>query len=185
VTEVATLKKNAVLWQLLCTLYQTVSLIVEEIAKMRKVSYSMFAREKTSKDKCINLNGLKIELGHGEFAFLAHLSPFYVVELFKLWHHSKQLVCDTYGFHNMWILKPAGVSRGSGISITSDILKIAQLKYGKIVQKYIENPLLLNCKRKFDIRQWILVKSFNPLRAFAFKKCYARLSSMVYSAGHY
>ena len=71
----------------------------------------------------------------------------------------------------MWILKPAGVSRGSGITITSDIFKINQLKHGKIIQKYIENPLLLSCKRKFDIRQWILVKQFSPLKISAFKKC--------------
>jgi hypothetical protein len=37
----------------------------------------------------------------------------------------------------MWILKPAGVARGSGITITNDITKIKQLKYGKILQKYI------------------------------------------------
>jgi hypothetical protein len=69
----------------------------------------------------------------------------------------------------MWILKPTGVSRGSGITITSDLTKITQLRYGKIVQKYIEHPLLLDCKRKFDIRQWVLVTSFFPLKAYAFK----------------
>lgn len=81
----------------------------------------------------------------------------------------------------MWIIKPAGVSRGAGITITSDLMKIVQSKHGKIVQKYIENPLLLDCKRKFDIRQWVLVKSFTPFKAFAFKKCYGRLSSVKYS----
>ena len=85
----------------------------------------------------------------------------------------------------MWILKPAGVSRGSGITITSDILKINQLKHGKIIQKYIEHPLLLKCKRKFDIRQWILVRQFTPLKVYAFKKCYARLSSLKYSNQQY
>lgn len=52
----------------------------------------------------------------------------------------------------------------------------------RIIQKYIENPLiiknpnfkLLN-KKKFDIRQWVLVKSFNPLKVYMFSSCYLRI----------
>lgn len=108
-----------------------------------------------------------------------------MIELLKLWHYSQVTLCSSYGFENVWIIKPTGVSRGSGITITSDFIKITQLKYGKIVQKYIENPLLLNCQRKFDIRQWVLVKKFSPLKAYAFKKCYARISSLKYSNSQY
>jgi len=63
--------------------------------------------------------------------------------------------------------------------------KLFQLRFGKIVQKYIEFPLLLDCGRKFDIRQWILVKSFNPLKAYAYNKCYARFSSVPYTNDKY
>ena len=103
----------------------------------------------------------------------------------KIHEHLHTLIGTNYGFNNMWIVKPAGVARGSGITITTDILKINQLKYGKILQKYIENPLLLSCKRKFDIRQWILVKSFNPLKVYSYRKCYARFSSYKYSNENY
>jgi tubulin monoglycylase TTLL3/8 len=112
---------------------------------------------------------------------ISSLSPFYITEILKMWYRSKEIVGPNYGFNNMWIIKPAGVARGSGISITNNLSKISQLKYGKIVQKYIEHPLILNCKRKFDIRQWILIRSFSPLKVYAFKKCYGRFSCFKYS----
>ena len=55
------------------------------------------------------------------------------------------------------------------------------MKHGKIVQKYIGRPLILKCGRKFDIRQWVLVKSFMPLEAYTFQYCYCRFSSEPYS----
>jgi len=51
--------------------------------------------------------------------FLDYLSPFYQVEIIKIWKHVQAQVGRSYGFDNMWILKPTGVSRGSGIQITN------------------------------------------------------------------
>jgi len=53
----------------------------------------------------------------------------------------------------------------------------------KIVQKYIERTLLLrnlnpqNPKelRKFDIRQWVFVSSFDPLKVYLYRKAYLRI----------
>ena len=50
----------------------------------------------------------------------------------------------------------------------------------KIVQKYIENTLLLrdmesNENRKFDVRQWVLVSSLEPLKVYVYKKAYIRM----------
>ena len=44
---------------------------------------------------------------------------------------------------NVWIMKPVALSRGRGISLLNDL---GQVTYGEavIVQKYIENPLLLD-----------------------------------------
>jgi hypothetical protein len=49
--------------------------------------------------------------------------------------------------------------------------------------KYIEKPLLLNHQndiRKFDIRQWVLVTSFDPLQIYTFSDFYLRICGSKY-----
>ncbi|GMF52331.1 unnamed protein product [Phytophthora fragariaefolia] len=88
---------------------------------------------------------------------------------------------------NVWIAKPAGMSRGRGIRVFNDLdqlLGYVDVENHKecqwVAQKYIENPLLL-CKRKFDIRQWVLVTGWDPLTVWFNKGCYLRFSSEEYS----
>jgi len=66
-------------------------------------------------------------------------------------------------------------------------LKSAKDIQSRIVQKYIEKPLLfkntpnqyLN-NHKFDIRQWVLLKSLDPLEIYMFSHFYIRLASDKY-----
>ena len=49
--------------------------------------------------------------------------------------------------------------------------------------KYIEKPLLLNHFdeiRKFDIRQWVLVTSYDPLEIYIFDEFYIRICGSKY-----
>lgn len=88
---------------------------------------------------------------------------------------------------NVWIIKPAGSSRGRGIRVFNDLQKLfdyAQLEQHKenqwVVQKYMENPLLIS-NRKFDIRQWVLVTNWNPLTVWFNGECYLRFCVDEYS----
>lgn len=87
---------------------------------------------------------------------------------------------------NVWIVKPGTNSKGSGIECMSslpDILRHTDRMPNRLVQKYIERPLLLFSGRKFDVRQWVLVKSVSPLKIFLFSECYLRLCNGMYDLG--
>ena len=69
------------------------------------------------------------------------------------------------GERNLWIVKPGGKSRGRGIFLSARHEEIADVTGDEgqwVAQKYIENPLLVH-GRKFDLRQWVLVTSWQPL----------------------
>ncbi|KAK3249703.1 hypothetical protein CYMTET_7075 [Cymbomonas tetramitiformis] len=84
------------------------------------------------------------------------------------------------GAKNVWVLKPAGKSRGRGIKLYNQLDMIMHYIGEEtpeddhwIIQKYMEHPLIL-FGRKFDIRQWVLVTNWNPLTVWFYDECYLR-----------
>lgn len=96
-------------------------------------------------------------------------------------------------YQGLWIVKPAKLSRGRGIRVfntLSDLLAYVGPSKGVktrraiqiggwMVMKYIERPLTIG-RRKWDMRQWVLVASWNPLVVFMNKECYARFAVEEY-----
>lgn len=80
-----------------------------------------------------------------------------------------------------FISKPPRGSCGSGIKIVSfkDFYSISP---GSVVSEYISRPLLID-GFKFDLRVYVLVTSFCPLRAFVCKEGMARFATEYYSKG--
>jgi len=98
-----------------------------------------------------------------------------------------QSTLDATPPRNVWIVKPAGLSRGRGIRCMSSLASIVTRRSGGsnrkgtyVVQKYIERPLLLR-GRKFDIRQWVLVTSWNPLTVWFYADSYLRFCVRPFS----
>mmetsp|Transcript_65063 Transcript_65063/g.103088 ORF Transcript_65063/g.103088 Transcript_65063/m.103088 type:complete len:1000 (-) Transcript_65063:144-3143(-) len=88
-----------------------------------------------------------------------------------------------HGARNAWIIKPAGKSRGRGIQVMRELDEMFKATesdgYQWICQKYIEQPQLVH-GYKFDIRQWVLVEDWNPLKVYIWQQPYLRFAGQKY-----
>eukprot|EP00906_Rhabdomonas_costata_P007398 RCo010599 len=90
-----------------------------------------------------------------------------------------------------FIVKPAASSCGRGIKLISklpanllkekekDKERIAEGKASHVVQRYIGNPFLID-GFKFDLRLYVLVTSFEPLRIYLFNEGLVRFATERY-----
>lgn len=91
-----------------------------------------------------------------------------------------------------WIMKPCGKSQGAGIFLINKLSKLkkwsreaktpfTQLtsKECYVISRYIDNPLLIGGK-KFDLRLYVLVTSFRPLKAYLFQHGFCRFCTVKY-----
>uniref|UniRef100_A0A8D8WLB0 Tubulin--tyrosine ligase-like protein 12 n=2 Tax=Cacopsylla melanoneura TaxID=428564 RepID=A0A8D8WLB0_9HEMI len=96
------------------------------------------------------------------------------------------------GLNNLWIIKPFNLARSLDSYITDNINMVIKsaLSGPKIVQKYIENPILfyrddLSGKVKFDIRYVILVSSVKPLKVFLYKNFFLRFANKLFTLSNF
>ncbi|BBN18385.1 tubulin polyglutamylase TTLL9 [Marchantia polymorpha subsp. ruderalis] len=92
----------------------------------------------------------------------------------------------------VWIMKPVGKARGRGIFLFTRLSQISEWKKDHrwksenpqvenyIVQKYIESPYLIGGK-KFDLRIYVLVLSYAPLKAYLYRSGFARFTNAHFS----
>ncbi|XP_064624903.1 probable tubulin polyglutamylase TTLL9 [Lineus longissimus] len=97
----------------------------------------------------------------------------------------------------VWIMKPVAKSQGKGIFLFRRLKDITDWKKGEyqhqlndtvpkdapetyVVSRYIENPLVIG-GRKFDIRIYVLVMSYVPLKVWLYRGGFARFSLTRYS----
>ncbi|UYV75251.1 hypothetical protein LAZ67_12003102 [Cordylochernes scorpioides] len=91
-----------------------------------------------------------------------------------------------------WIMKPCGKSQGVGIFLINKLSQLkkwsrdspsfnpAAVKESYVISRYIDNPLLIGGK-KFDLRIYILVTSFRPLKVYIYKLGFCRFCQVKYS----
>ena len=90
----------------------------------------------------------------------------------------------------LWIVKPVNLSRGRGIHLLKGESEFKNL-YKKstqlntpqyLISKYIDKPHLLNNK-KYDLRLYVLVASFTPLRIYLYNNGLVRFATEDYTKG--
>ena len=121
-----------------------------------------------------NFCRMRILHGRREFNFVPQtfILPHDISNLRKTWESS--------GSKMKWIVKPPASARGIGIKV---IHKWSQLpkKRPVIVQRYLSKPFLINGS-KFDLRIYVYVPSYDPLRIFIFEDGLVRFATSKYSS---
>ena len=77
---------------------------------------------------------------------------------------------------NLWLIKPFASSRGRGIRLLTDK---ESLPKKNLITHYIYNPHLINGK-KYDMRLYLLVTGYSPLKIYLFDNGLARFCSEKY-----
>ena len=93
----------------------------------------------------------------------------------------------------LWIMKPIGRAQGKGIFMVYKLSQITKWlaereKSGAenicidnyVAQRYISNPYCVG-GRKFDMRLYVLVLSYRPLRAYLYREGFARFTAARYT----
>ena len=90
----------------------------------------------------------------------------------------------------LWIVKPVNLSRGRGIHLLKGESEFKNLYKRStqlntpqyLISKYIDKPHLLNNK-KYDLRIYVLVASFTPLRIYLYNNGLVRFATEDYTKG--
>ena len=79
----------------------------------------------------------------------------------------------------LWIMKPCASACGRGIKLINKRSKLKK-KTNYLVSEYISNPHLIN-GFKYDLRLYVLVSCFDPLRIYLHKEGLVRFATEKYS----
>ena len=89
-----------------------------------------------------------------------------------------------------WIMKPYNAAQGRGIFIVNKLAQIKRWSSGRwattplreayVISRYVEDPLLVGGK-KFDLRLYVLVTSYRPLRVYQYAHGFARFCNVKYN----
>lgn len=79
----------------------------------------------------------------------------------------------------LWIMKPVNSSCGRGVKVISQKSKIP-FKKDFLVSEYINNPHLIN-GLKYDLRVYVVLTSFDPLRVYCYSEGLVRFATEKFS----
>ncbi|XP_074659233.1 uncharacterized protein LOC141911990 isoform X2 [Tubulanus polymorphus] len=121
-----------------------------------------------------NLSKMQVHFGKREFGFFptTYCLPYDMKLLKRAWEDG--------GSKQKWIIKPPASARGIGIKVIHKWNQIPKRR-PVIVQKYLSRPFLIN-DHKFDLRIYVYVTNYDPLRIYVFEDGLVRFASQKYSS---
>ena len=162
-------------WNLLWIGHNPKANFYEKINIYQKISHFPNSFEITRKDRlCLSLTRMQDQFGKSAFNFVpdTFILPEDFSSLYSNFSRDKKA---------LWILKPSCSSQGRGIYLIDSISEVP-IEESCIISRYISNPLLIN-SLKFDLRIYVLVTSYEPLRIYIYQEGLARFASEIFRPG--
>ncbi|OMJ83252.1 hypothetical protein SteCoe_15839 [Stentor coeruleus] len=159
-------------WNLLWSGSSPQEFLYEDLNPYQKINHFPSSNELTRKDKlCINMTNMQEKYSKEAYDFIpeTYVLPEGFPILFNRFNSDKK---------NIWIVKPANSSQGRGIFLVDSIQNVP-LDEMCVISKYIDDPYLIN-GLKFDIRLYVCVTSFEPLRVYLYEEGLTRFASEKY-----
>lgn len=150
--------------------------LYEGLNEYQRINHFPNSFELTRKDRmCYNIVAMHHKFGRENFDFIpeTYILPDEFSDFYNRYQKDKNL---------QWILKPSSSSRGRGIYLIDNIDDVPTDE-ACVLSQYIQNPLLIN-GLKFDVRLYILVTSFDPLKIYFYEEGLARFASEPYTPGN-
>ncbi|ELU15475.1 hypothetical protein CAPTEDRAFT_121093, partial [Capitella teleta] len=121
-----------------------------------------------------NLSHMQVLHGRKDFNFIPQTFclPCDLKQLKRVWEDG--------GNKLKWIIKPPASARGIGIKVIHKWNQIPK-KRAVVVQRYLSRPYLINGS-KFDLRLYVYVTSYDPLRIYLYDDGLTRFASSKYSS---
>lgn len=161
-------------WNLLWIGKSAKPYLYDDLNAFQRINHFPNSFEITRKDKmCLNLKIMKDKYPN-DYDFFP--------DTFIMPQDIGDFTLRFYSESAQWIVKPCNSSQGKGIFIL-DSLNSLDLDSGCIVSKYIESPLLVN-NLKSDLRIYVLITSFEPLKIYIYQEGLARFACEDYNSSN-
>ncbi|CAE8662814.1 unnamed protein product [Polarella glacialis] len=146
--------------------------VYQVLNEWQRINHFPGSTELTRKDRLwVHFAQMAEMFGTGAFDFVpeTYVLPEQVDQFLECYERTKYA----------WIVKPNSSSRGRGIHILRDLSELP-LDENIVVCRYVQNPLLIQ-GLKFDLRVYVLVTAFDPLKAYIYREGLTRFASKLYS----
>ena len=165
-------------WNVLWATSSCKSYLYEGLNEFQRINHFPQSYEITRKDRlCYNYVKMQERFGRNQYDFIP--DTYILPNEFHDFHAHYTKLRQTEPKRNVWIVKPANSSQGRGIHIIESLDEL-NVDETSVISRYITNPLLIN-GHKFDLRIYVIVTSYEPLRVYVFKEGLARFASESYS----